>query len=408
MLALDTTTATVRAMYEQFPYPSVADPDVRVGSHVRLLLSYGQRHRTARRPLQCLDAGCGRANGALGAAVTQPDVQFTAVDVNRVALADASAKARQLGLTNIRFAEVDLMTLEGLQVPSGGFDVIISSGVLHHLASPDEGLRQIRRVLAPHGVLSLMVYGTLGRQALYRMVRAVDLLVPRDRPVTERLAMARRLARLTTADALHVGPIALPETLHDNEFVDRYLNVNETSYDVAALWTLLERHDLTCLRWVEPDDFALPADAPAGEAIGAHLTELQRCQLVEQIRWLPQLSLVAGTSDNSPRQLPPREQWSSLSFALNPDVSLEVETRNLRAAQRVERISYRLRTRPAVQLTGLTASVLLTLRDQTAPFPAKDLMQKLRADRIDREQVLEVLADLVEREILFCPHPTES
>jgi len=394
-------------MYEQFSYPAVADPDIRLGSHVRLLLSYGQIRRAARRPLRCLDAGCGRANGTLGAAITQPDVQFTAIDINRVALGDARAKADQLGLENIRFQEVDLMTLEGLHAPEGGFDVIVSSGVLHHLASPDEGLRQLRRVLAPHGVLSLMVYGTLGRESLYRMVRALDVLIPRDRPVAERLAVARGLARLPTADALRVGPIELTETLHDNEFVDRYLNVNERSYDVASLWTLLERHGLRCLRWVEPEDWALPAGTPPNEDIAAHLTELQRYQLVEQIGWRPRLSIVAGTRENSPRQLPARDRWPSLSFALNPDVSIEVETRNLRQTQRVERVSYRLRVCPAVQLTGLIASVLLMLRDQTVPFLGNDLIQKLRVDRIDRDAVLDVLAELVDREIVFCPHPTE-
>lgn len=408
MLALDPTTETVRAMYEQFPYPAVADADIRLGSQVRLLLSYGQLRRAARRPLHCLDAGCGRANGTLGAAITQPDVQFTAVDINRVALADAKTKADQLGLKNIRFQEVDLMTLDGLQTPEGGFDVVISTGVLHHLASPDEGLRQLRRILAPHGVLSLMVYGTSGREPLYRMVRALDLLVPRDRPVTERLAVARRLAQVTTADALHVGPIELTETLHDNELVDRYLNVNETSYDVASLWNLLERHALRCLRWVEPDDWALPAPIPAGEEVGAHLTELQRYQLLEQICWRPRLALIAGTTENSPRQLPPPDQWPTLSFALNPDASFEVETRNLRGTQRVERISYRLRVRPAVQLAGLPASVLLMLRDQTVPFLGKDLIRKLSADRIDRGTALDVLAELLQREIVFCPHPPES
>ena len=54
-------------------------------------------------------------------------MQFTAIDINRVALADATKKAGELGLTNIRFQDVDLMTLEGLDVPEGGFDVIISS-----------------------------------------------------------------------------------------------------------------------------------------------------------------------------------------------------------------------------------------------------------------------------------------
>ena len=47
------------------------------------------------------------------------------------------------------------------------------------------------------------------------------------------------------------------------------------------------------------------------------------------------------------------------------------------------------------------------LRDQTTPFPGRDVIKKLSADRIDRDTVLGVIADLLQREIVFCPHPME-
>jgi SAM-dependent methyltransferase len=404
---MDTTTLAVRAMYEQFPYPAVSEPEIRLGTDARLLLSHGQLQRVRRGPLRCLDAGCGRAGGTLGAATTQPDVQFTAIDINRVALAEAADRARQLGLKNIRFQEVDLTTLEDLEVPEGGYDVIVSSGVLHHLASPDEGLLHLGRVLAPHGVISLMVYGTHGREPLYRMVHAIDLLVPRDRPIAERLAVARKLAREMPAEALRAGPIALGDGISDSEFVDRYLNVNETSYDVETLWSLLERHGLRFLRWTVPADWALPVRTPAGADLTAHLTDLQRYQLVEQIGWRHKLELIVGSAENSPRRLPPLDQWPSLFFAVNPEVTLEVETRSVPGGQRVERIAYRPQGRQAAPLTGLTASVLLLLKDQIAPFEGKDLIGQLSTLQIDSTRALDVLADLVAREILFCPHPAD-
>src|SRR4051794_21753625 len=114
---MDATTLAVRAMYEQFPYPSETEPAIRLGADVRLMLSYGRLHRPAKRPLQVLDAGCGRAIGTLGGASCQPDVQFTGIDINRVALAAATAKAVELGLKNVRFLEIDSMTLDGLDVP---------------------------------------------------------------------------------------------------------------------------------------------------------------------------------------------------------------------------------------------------------------------------------------------------
>ncbi len=394
-------------MYERFPYPAASVPEIRLGSDVRLLLSLGELQRARRGVLHCLDAGCGRAGGTLGAATTQPGVQFTAVDINRVALAEAASTAQALGLKNIRFQEVDLTTLEGLEVPDGGYDVIMSSGVLHHLASPDEGLRHLVRVLAPHGVITLMVYGTYGREPLYRMVRAIDLLIPRDRPIDERLTVARRLVSEMPAEALHVGPLPLNDKISDSEFVDRYLNVNETSYDVETLWHLLERHGLRFLRWIEPADWALPVRTPSGAGLTAHLTELQRYQLAEQIGWREKLELIVGTRENRPRQMPPLDQWPTLLFALNPEVTIDVETRNVASGQRVERLAYRLRARQPAPLTGLTASVLLFLKDQTAPVKGRALIRQLSALHIDPPQALEVLADLVEREILFCPHPAD-
>jgi SAM-dependent methyltransferase len=404
---MDPKTEAIRAQYEAFPYPATAAPEIRVGGDVRLLLSYGRLPRPAGRQPHCLDAGCGRGNGALGAAATQPDVRFTAVDINRVALADAAARAREMGLENIRFQEVDLMTLKGLEIPDGGFDAIVSSGVLHHLASPDEGLRQLRQVLAPHGILTLMVYGTLGREPLYRMVRAVDLLVPRDRPLAERLAVARHLAAEARGEALRVGPIGLSERLHPNEFVDRYLNVNETSYDVATLFALLERNGFHFLRWTEPGDWIL-GDGPAGVPGWAeHLSDLQRYQLVEQISWRHQLSLIACAGENAARELPPAGEWDGMMFALNPEVTLQFEVRTLQRSRRVEKLSYQLRKRPQVQLTGPMASLLWTLKDETTPIAGRELRRWLEQRPMSAQDARQVLTELVEREILYSPHPVD-
>ncbi len=110
---------------------------------------------------------------------------------------------------------------------------------------------------------------------------------------------------------------------------------------------------------------------------------------------------------NGSREIPPREQWASTSFALNPEVSIETETRSLRGNQRVERLAYKLRARPPVQMGGLMASVLLAIRDQTTPFKGKRLIEQLRGAGVDPDHALAVIADLLEREIVFAPHTTE-
>lgn len=400
---MNPTTLAIRDMYEQFPYPAVPELEIRIGSNVRYLLSCGRLDRSAKKPLQCLDAGCGRGNQVLGAAFSQPEVQFTGIDVNRVTLNDAAAEAKKQGLKNVRFQEVDLMTLAGLEVPEGGFDVIFSSGVLHHLASPEEGLRQLRRVLAPHGIISLMVYGTRGRESLYRIVRAVDLLVPRDRPVAERLAVAKQFAQEMGTEVIRSGPCGLQDGLHDNEFVDRYLNVNEVSYEVAELWALLERNGLKFLRWFEPGEWAPPDRTPASRTLTARLTDLQRFQLVELTQMRHKLELLICAADNGPRPLPPAEAWPETFFALNPEVTIETATRNLHRSQRVERLSYQLRLNKPVELGGLTASVLLVTKDRNTPFQGRRMLDALVNGGQPRERFTEVVGDLLAREILYCP-----
>ena len=127
------------------------------------------------------------------------------------------------------------------------------------------------------------------------MVRAVDLLVPRDRPITERLAVARTLAREMPAEALRVGPIALDESLP----TANSSTATSMSTRRATTWRpcgrLLERHGLRFLRWIVPADWTLPARTPAGADLTARLTDFQRYQLVEQIGWRHKLELIVGT-----------------------------------------------------------------------------------------------------------------
>ena len=54
---MDETTAAVRAMYEQYPYPASAVVN-RVGSDAELVLSYASKRPKTTGPYQVLDAGC--------------------------------------------------------------------------------------------------------------------------------------------------------------------------------------------------------------------------------------------------------------------------------------------------------------------------------------------------------------
>jgi SAM-dependent methyltransferase len=108
------------------------------------------------RDKRVLDAGCGTGRHAYFAA------QYGAREVVALDLSDAVDAARR----NLhRFDNVEVVQGDLLRPPfrtaedGGGFDVVYSIGVLHHLPDPEEGFRTLLRYVRPGGTIAVWVYG---------------------------------------------------------------------------------------------------------------------------------------------------------------------------------------------------------------------------------------------------------
>lgn len=69
-------------------------------------------------------------------------------------------QTRALGLSNVTYAQADLLQLGSLD---RRFDLIESSGVLHHLADPLAGWRVLAALLRPGGLMRLGFYSERAR-----------------------------------------------------------------------------------------------------------------------------------------------------------------------------------------------------------------------------------------------------
>jgi len=404
---MDEITAEIREMYEKFPYPS-GPPKNRVGSDVDLLLSCGALAPPKLQPRQVLDAGCGRAVGLIGAATLQPQVQFTGIDINRVALEDAQVAIGQRGLDNVRLQEVDLMTLAGLEAPSGGFDVIHSSGVLHHLADPAAGLALLKEKLAPHGMINLMVYGRNGRDPLLKTAAAIDGLFPAgDVPLADRVGLARQVAVLAADHVLKGTRFENTGEVDDVEFVDRLLNVNETSYDIDDMWALIEMAGLRFVRWVDPLAWDIDSQLPDSDL----RRRLHTLPLLDQYRFLERvlcptsLELVLARKDNVPREpLDPLAIVKTV-FRVSPEVVIGTGVRHSPAGLRTETLNLTVRDGQAIPVgAGPTAAALLALREWVGDIPGRSLVKKLAAVGVAEETVSAVVMELLRVEVLYRPH----
>ncbi|MEO6321919.1 MAG: class I SAM-dependent methyltransferase, partial [Polaromonas sp.] len=118
--------------------------------------------------------GTGDATIFLAEQLRATNAEIVHLDMSHASILLAQQRARIRGLSNITWVHYSLMSLPALGL--GKFDYINCSGVLHHLADPDLGLRVLRSALKPDGAIGLMLYATTGRtgvsqmQALMRMV----------------------------------------------------------------------------------------------------------------------------------------------------------------------------------------------------------------------------------------------
>jgi tetratricopeptide (TPR) repeat protein/SAM-dependent methyltransferase len=161
----DDVSLKVREMYEQNPYPrwiktGPTESPKRLDEFLRnrfpMLV-----HDVARNPtLDILLAGCGTGRQAVEMAQRFAGAKVLAIDLSLASLGYAKRKTQELGLTNLEFAQADILKLGQL---GRSFDLIESSGVLHHLEDPWAGWRVLLSLLRPGGYMRIGLYSELGR-----------------------------------------------------------------------------------------------------------------------------------------------------------------------------------------------------------------------------------------------------
>src|SRR3546814_11149342 len=77
----------------------------------------------------------------------------TGIDISDVAIERGRAWARQKGLANVR---LEAMNAEAMAFPDDSFDLVLGSGITHHL-DIDRAFAEIPRVLRPGGRAGFVV-----------------------------------------------------------------------------------------------------------------------------------------------------------------------------------------------------------------------------------------------------------
>ena len=168
----DEVSLLVQNQYEENPYPRwVKTEPAGKPKHVMEYLSDKLPLSSFKRygmngGIDILIAGCGTGQHPIGTAQKFKDSRLLAVDLSLSSLSYAKRKTQELGLTSIEYAQADLQKLGAL---GRCFDVIESSGVLHHLADPLAGWQVLVSLLRPGGFMKLGFYSEVARRHVVRI-----------------------------------------------------------------------------------------------------------------------------------------------------------------------------------------------------------------------------------------------
>jgi len=238
-------------------------------------------HKEYRADLDVLVAGCGTWQSAKFA-LTHPAARVVGIDISTTSLEHTEWLKRKYSLTNLETRQLAIENVAGLDHP---FDLIVSTGVLHHLADPGAGLRALRSVLKADGAMYLMVYAPYGRTGVYMFqeycrrlgigtsqqdindLTAALKVLPQHHPLLSMLRGSR--------DALDAGAL-----------VDALLNPRDRTYSVSQLFDFVEGNDLRFARWYWQAPYLPQCGAIATTPHATRLAALpEREQYIEMELW---------------------------------------------------------------------------------------------------------------------------
>ncbi|WP_417455092.1 class I SAM-dependent methyltransferase [Kiloniella sp.] len=295
-----TVQPEVQDQYEAYPYPSRNPAD----EHKRLItgspsnlaelnhyLFAGKRNFS--NPFRALVAGGGTGDATIMLAQQLADAsddgqgqpgQVTYLDLSSASRDIVEARAKERGLNNITFLSGSLLDLPNLTLEP--FDYIDCCGVLHHLSSPEQGLRALTSVLKENGGMGIMVYGEYGREGVYPMQDLLRNLSGDCSSLAEKVKLTRRLLeKLPPTNSFNRNPFVIDHKASDAELVDLLLHSCDRAYTVSQISDLVASSGLELTAFVEPIRYKIDTYVKDAKLLQhAHaLTPLEQAAVAEKL-----------------------------------------------------------------------------------------------------------------------------
>lgn len=242
----DLNTDPVAQQYEEWPYPSPLDESKkwRRPTNMQTQLRRWWPTTPPAEPLSILIAGCGTRQAAQYA-YRFPEASVIGIDISQVSLGYQQKLKDKLQLNNLTLKQLPIESVHELKQE---FDLIIASGVLHHLEDPNWGLKCLKEELKPNGVIEIMLYGKYGRNGMSMLAELFNSLnLQQDE---EGLQIVKEtLKSLPKEHPAHHFIRFFEKGTNDIELVDAYLHKRYRDYDVNDCLELVKSAELQFRSW---------------------------------------------------------------------------------------------------------------------------------------------------------------
>ncbi len=238
--------------------------------------------RPYRPEMDILVAGCG-TNQAATIALRNPAARVVGIDISQESLDHGRYLKHKHRLTGL---ELHRLPIEEVGSLGRDFDLVVSSGVLHHMASAQAGLDALAGVLRPDGVAAIMLYaryGRLGVEMMQAVFREMGLVQDEQ---------SLRLVRtgLDWLDPTHPARVYMdlaPDLYYDAGMVDTFLHGRDVSFTVQDCLDLVDGAGLVFQDWFHKTAYYPPTvAAPDNEFLAAigRLPDRRMWSVMERLR----------------------------------------------------------------------------------------------------------------------------
>lgn len=216
-------TERIGAFYEEHPFPSYEG----VQSHGDLVRR-GQTNSFARRLLAgighnklVLECGCG--TGQMSHFLSLNNNYVLGIDLSTASLRLALDHKIRNEVPRVAFVQMNIFELA---IKDGVFDVVLSSGVLHHTKDARRAFASIVKKAKPGGMVIVGLYNWFGRLPTWVRSKLIGLFGPNVDYVVRKRILDKRKADVWIQDQYH-NP---HETWHSIDEVMEWFRENDIEY----------------------------------------------------------------------------------------------------------------------------------------------------------------------------------